>query len=94
MKKVRIKFGDRVYVHVPYKGGLVVWVVNWISSYSYTWLLHSCPVHYRLSKVKGAHKEFLEGRGLCDRIIKVAAASHNWSHMENFVKVKDNRGKK
>jgi hypothetical protein len=81
MKNVKIKFLNGLLVSVPYKGGYVVWRCNFVGA-DYSWRHHESPNNYRTRKFEKFHQEVLNSKGLCDRVIKAAAASHNWSTME------------
>jgi len=88
MKKIKIKFGNGILVHLPYKSGYVVWRCGSFGGTSSVWLHESSPTNYRNKKYEKSHLEFLNSKGLCDRIIKAAAASQQWGYMENFQRYK------
>lgn len=87
MKKVKIKFGDVLLVSVPYKSGYVVWRV-YVHGSSYSWRYESGANNYRDRKYEKFHLEYLNSKGLCNSVIRAAAASQNWSTMEYFVKAR------
>jgi hypothetical protein len=87
MKKVKIKFGDGLLVSVPYKGGYVIWRV-YVHGSIYSWQYEGGADNYRDKKYEKSHREYLNSKGLCNRVIRAAAASQNWDTMEFFVKAR------
>jgi hypothetical protein len=86
--RAKIKFDTGIFVTIPYKGGKVVWLLRWLGNYGYAWDIFDCPVNYSIRKVKGCHKQFLDGKGLLNKMIKSAAASQHWDHLEILKKVR------
>lgn len=85
MKGVKIKFSktDGVIVTVPYKHGSVKWKGKSTSKFTYNWVLYSCNKIYKPARVLAAHSQFLYGAPLQRKIIKAAAASHEWEFMRS-----------
>lgn len=85
LNKIKIDLKDGVVVTVPYKNGKIRWRM-FADRTSYYWRFdkEACPPNYQPTRVEKAHKQFLKGRKLQNRLIRSAAAQHKWKTMESF----------
>ncbi|RWZ84366.1 MAG: hypothetical protein EO766_17250 [Hydrotalea sp. AMD] len=87
--KFKIDDKDEVYAFVQYKNGIVLWRLHFISNVTYNWLLVEGPAHYNPTRVKKSQAQFMKGKVFKNKLIRYAAASHNWFMLDRLKKAFD-----
>lgn len=88
LRKVKFTIDNTndTFAKVPYKSGYVTWKMFWHSQYTYRWMIWDSPDHYNPVRVRKAHEQFMNGKMFKSKMVKYAAASHNWGMKDRYEK--------